>query len=100
MFIWKELGKYYGYPECCTAWFITRGLRIMNSEGNTPFTSQQDLVSDGKGFIPCPSCADKITRDNIDSLIKDRICSTPYPNDGSDEELDHYLLKLSIEKNK
>ena len=50
-----------------------------DSENLTPLTDQQAAVHGNNGFIPCPECAGKVTTKTIDSLIKNRRCSVPYP---------------------
>lgn len=75
---WEELGRHFGYPECCIDWFVN--VRIRNVYRG--FTQQQESVHGYNGFIPCPACAEKVTKDTIHTLIKNRVCETPYPNDG------------------
>lgn len=73
---WDFMGRYYGYPQCCIDWF--------NGPWQTDrkLTDKQESVHGYHGFIPCPSCAEKVTKETIYTLIKNRICDTPYPNDG------------------
>ncbi len=81
---WSAFGKFYGYPECCVEWFIKRkSLRL---------TKQQERIHGGNGFIPCPSCAKKITEETINQLITNRICSRDYPNEEVDvKEVNRFL---------
>lgn len=69
--VWKLYGEYFGYPKCC----------IESFDKQNKFTRNQRYVHKRKGFIPCDSCAEKILNNEttIEGLIKDRICSLPYP---------------------
>lgn len=73
-------GQYFGYPKCCTEWFFqSRVLKVITYD----LTDAQQLVHQGNGFIPCPSCARKVLRKDleVEELISDeRICPTPYPD--------------------
>lgn len=84
------IGKFFGYPKCCINWFINN--RMINWK---PLDEQQELVNGNKGFIPCPECAKKVTKETLSSLIKNRVCSTPFPVD-KDDGLDKYLLEQLI----
>lgn len=87
---YKLMGRYFGYPECCSDWFLNRVISFV------PLTEKQEQVHNGYGFIPCPLCAEKINNSfPITELIKNRICSTPYPKDGGrkNKELEDYLEK-------
>lgn len=44
-----EIGRYFGYPECCIAEFIFRV-----STGNFPIPARP---LDGTGYIPCINCS-------------------------------------------
>ena len=75
------MGVYYGYPMCCMKAFCN-------------FESDRDIaVHRCLGFLPCPSCADKVRAGAItlEGLIKDRICNTPFPNEGTEEEKDYFV---------
>lgn len=72
---WDFMGRYYGYPQCCIDWFTGTSV-------GRPLTAKQSEVHGYNGFIPCPACAEKVTKDTIHTLIKNRVCETPYPNDG------------------
>ncbi len=87
----QEQGEYYGYPPCCIEWFtFNRGLSFFLMREVTPLTSAQEAASDGKGFIPCPICAERIASGEIkiQDLIKNRQHHRPYPYDVGDEEND------------
>lgn len=76
------LGKYLGYPECCIDWFVKRAAEYPDF---TPLTDKQEAVHGFNGFIPCPSCAEKVTKETIGALITDRRASTEYPLFNNDE---------------
>lgn len=71
---WDFMGRYYGYPQCCIDWFTSTPI-------GRPLTNQQELVHGNKGFIPCPSCAEKVNQSTIDSLIRNRSCPNAYPKE-------------------
>lgn len=70
----EEWGRYFGYPECCIKWFV--------EHAGTKLTTSQNAVHGHRGFIPCPSCADKVTRETLHTLLVDRKCALPFPHDG------------------
>jgi hypothetical protein len=57
---WEECGRYFGYPECCIDYFVQEVIGK-----NTPLTAQQKAVHGHRGFIPCPTCAQKVTHDTL-----------------------------------
>jgi hypothetical protein len=83
-------GVFYGYPTCCIDHFITRYEKIKTAatfeegikECNNLTDNQEKFT--GTGFIPCPSCADRLVKENADpsTLIKNRACVTAFPDDG------------------
>lgn len=79
-------GKYLGYPECCILWFV-KYAGILNP--------QQEKVHGNRGFIPCPSCAKKVTKNTIHTLIKNRKCPIPYPNAPCGQKLIDLIKKDS-----
>lgn len=70
-------GIYFGYPKCCVDWFIRN--RMNNY---IPLNKNQEAVHGNEGFIPCPKCAKKVNKDTIHTLIRNRVCKSPYPNQG------------------
>lgn len=79
-----ETGKYYGYPDCCIEYFTGRALMIRLLGRRVSLSEKQEEVNGGTGFIPCPSCAEKVTKDTLHTLIKDRKCPSPFPIDDMD----------------
>lgn len=77
--IWKssmeQLGRYFGYPECCIQYFVH--IRI---ESMPPLTPKQEAVHGNTGFIPCPTCAEKVTAETLHTLIHNRSCPHPFPH--------------------
>jgi hypothetical protein len=69
---WAEMGLYFGYPDCCIKDFCERGYKT---------TKEQQAVHNNYGFVPCPKCSQKILngKETLESLIKNRICKTPFP---------------------
>ena len=68
----------YGYPICCDSWFTARIQRKVVFE----LTYLQQKYSK-HGFVPCPSCAEKLEKENmrLDQLIikENRIVNTDFP---------------------
>lgn len=91
---WFRLnGVYYGYPKCCIDNFIAMsGINFARSAR----TIEQNKVHQNNGFIPCPVCAANIVagKNNLQDLIKNRFCPEPFPNDGRDEDKDHFVSIL------
>jgi hypothetical protein len=87
----KEIGEYFGYPPCCIQWQID----TLNSkdELKDPLNLMQKQINERFGFMPCPSCAEKVYKKEItiSGLIQNRICKTPYPKEGDINELIKYL---------
>jgi hypothetical protein len=81
-----EMGKYLGYPKCCIYEFIWHG----NDEPACP-----KEVHKGYGFIPCTKHTNEILADKIEleDLITNRICPTPFPNHDEDEA-EEYVKKI------
>ena len=84
----------FGYPPCCVKWFNNRmGKRI-------PFdlTYLQEKYCK-HGFIPCPSCAEKLQRENmkLHQLIieEKRTVNNSFPicNPLSDEQIQEQIEK-------
>lgn len=73
---YHKVGEWLGYPNCCIDAFIERAI----ADREIPLTAQQKAVHGSRGFIPCPVCAETVTEETIENLIKDRKCPTPFPN--------------------
>jgi hypothetical protein len=69
---YKYMGRYFGYPECCTD-DLTPGFTL-------PGYSQSPLC--GTGFVPCPHCYTHATAADLVTQIQARRCSPlPFPDD-------------------
>ena len=90
----------YGYPICCDSWFTARIQRKVVFE----LTYLQQKYSK-HGFVPCPSCAEKLEKENmrLDQLIikENRIVNTDFPMclPRSDKELQKIMESLSYKNN-
>jgi hypothetical protein len=66
-------GKFFGYPECCTKYFLDTRSRH----------SREEIVNKNSknGFVVCPDHARQIEegKTKIKDLIQNRICKTPFP---------------------
>lgn len=80
------LGVYFGYPECCTKSFIEQPVYERSLV--------QKSVHKNHGFIPCHECAMKIVNgeETLEGLIKNRVCRTPFPDEGSQEDSDAFVF--------
>ena len=92
----RELGKYYGYPDCCIWAFLTKQhlKKPFGDHGKNPFGDQ--------GFIPCARCVAKIQQGEttLENLIQNRECETPFPEDGGQRVIYRRLrnhLKLILQ---
>lgn len=76
----KRLGKYFGYPECCTKSFLER-VHAIDTTGKHELTADQEAVHGGTGFIPCQKCAAKIVagKCTLADLVHDREHPAPFP---------------------
>jgi hypothetical protein len=88
---WELTGKFYGYPQCCIDEFVNHFGPFFLRPEEVQKTAQD-------GFLPCRNHAKEILsgKVKIEDIIKDRICSKPFPIDGMDDsgvekELDAYI---------
>lgn len=78
----NNMGTYFGYPKCCIKEFYTDleiGILFANKR------NRMKRIKAGKnGFIPCKKHARLINKKEItiDSLIKNRMCPTPFSING------------------
>lgn len=74
-----KIGRYLGYPKCCIDWYIEYSKKYGSDMSG--FTPAQQIVNEGAGFVPCPECSLKILTNKMEvkDLIKNRVCSVPYP---------------------
>ena len=90
----------YGYPICCDSWFTARIQRKVVFE----LTYLQQKYSK-HGFVPCPSCAEKLEKENmrLDQLIitENRIVNTDFPMclPRSNEEVQKIMESLLYKNN-
>lgn len=79
---WRERGAYYGYPSCCVNAFVRRPM-------NAGFTEDEEKYSKA-GFLPCKKHLKMIKQGKIqiEDLIQNRECNTPFPID--DLDMEHY----------
>jgi hypothetical protein len=84
-------GIYYGYPPCCVNSFVKRVLKYPKLGKHT---KSQEKVIDNKGFIPCNKCSKVVSKDTLHLLIRNRICSKKYPNQGTDKEFEKFISTL------
>ena len=77
----EEIGRYYGFPECCIESFM----QTMGALGN-PLGAE---AGNGTGFIPCPKHAQQVIDGDIklEDLINNRECETPFPIDDMDTRI-------------
>ena len=72
---WVYYGKFFGYPSCCVDHFLNR----------KRYTGGK-RINYHTGFTPCVSCSTKIQKPrDLEKLIENRICKTPFPDDSNGE---------------
>jgi len=87
----RDVGKFYGYPDCCINSFCERKFIGDISE-------EQRMVHNGSGFIPCKNHSMEIIagKIKIESLIQNRECQFPFFTDSKytpPEELRNFLIE-------
>jgi hypothetical protein len=87
---WEAFGLYYGFPACCTLEFMANRCADTQREfPNGPWL--------GSGFIPCACCApvaQDMTRFISDVIQPQRLCSTPFPDEGPDAVADAIIAMV------
>lgn len=81
-----ELGRYFGYPDCCILHFCGRAvvmqmgyLKMAAIPPGNPF--------DETGYVPCPSCRQNRTKEHmLATITQNRKCPLPFPEDGLSNE--------------
>lgn len=78
----EKKGEYYGYPKCCIDNFCTNFM---------DFEQVDNDIHKGTGFIPCPTCIEKIKNGSatLSSLIKNRKHPLPFPRDDFYDDLNY-----------
>lgn len=73
------MGKWYGIPPCCTAYFIRRVNAL-----DLGLKRQKDFPAskmDGTGYVPCPECERKYSKRQLKARIRlRRLCPIPFPH--------------------
>jgi len=88
------ISNQFGYPLCCIRWFNNR----MHKKIGFDLTYLQEKYCK-HGFIPCPSCAEKLQRENMklhQLIIKEkRTVSESFPNSNprSDKQIQEQIEK-------
>lgn len=88
-----NVGKYFGYPECCINSFI------FNMETSLLYRKPEQLEAATHGYVPCPSCARKLIAGEVtvDELVKGRTCSTPFPAEPC-SEFDEFINSFKLQE--
>jgi hypothetical protein len=94
----KVIGKFLGYPKCCTDWFVNH--QEKHGKGDVDnLTDNQLVFIDEVGFMPCPSHAEKLIKEDLPTsdIISGRICSEPFPytDENSLQEFNEYLTTIN-----
>lgn len=87
----EELGKYFGYPSCCIASYE----EIQSNGGRKSPEQAYIAATSGGGFIPCEAHAKQVIEEEITlhSLINNRVCPLPFPQEPPIEVIDDYLTE-------
>lgn len=71
-----ELGRYFGYPDCCIEAFLDR----LYTPGDVLEDSNKvNNKMHGTGYVPCPDCYEKSKEELISTIKANRICKEPFP---------------------
>lgn len=91
----KKAGRFFGYPECCIDEFEARIIlaEVNGGKYEKSYAEISGCSSHGTGFIPCKNHTDQILSGElrVEDIIKNRICSTPFPDGGSIEEFKKFM---------
>lgn len=83
-------GIFYGFPLCCVRGFVDGSqLEVSNEYAGAPYL--------GTGFMACRCCAPQTQKDWVGFQAKineARYCSTPFPEEGEEEEIYHFYIDL------
>jgi hypothetical protein len=80
-----ELGRYFGYPDCCILNFLGRGMALHMGYMKLASISGK-LPLEGTGYVPCPVCRQR-SEDELKAEIGNRRqCPLPFPQDGLSKE--------------
>ena len=83
---WEDIGTYFGYPECCIGAFCE--LQHLGRDWSHSIL--------GTGFVPCKSCAETKTSEQLEQEIADRrLCHVPFPKGGT---LDVETILAEVER--
>lgn len=76
---WNKMGHYFGYPQCCIDDFTA----FARGEVKERTRYQMEFFRNAHGFIPCPSCAQKVLTGalTMNELLKHRQCPTAFPEE-------------------
>jgi len=87
----KEItGVFFGYPNCCIDFFLERSEKILSGDLGVKLAETQQGFN--KGFIPCKECSKTVKPGEEGNLVKNRVCSSPYPFEGDSLELEIFML--------
>ena len=92
---WGNMGKEFGYPQCCIDQFCSG-----NDFGQNDKLNKQYHIHQGYGFIPCDKHAEMIDKGDItlESLIDSRTHPIPFPNDITDEVFGEATVRAVLKK--
>lgn len=90
---WKEMGKEFGYPQCCIDQFCS-GVDF----GRDEKLNRQERIHQCYGFIPCDKHAEMIDKGEItlESLIENRTHPIPFPRDITDTAFGNATVRSLI----
>lgn len=75
-----SIGVYFGYPQCCVDAFLTDECAIH------AVARPEDLPFCGTGFIPCRTCYETKTPEQLlQEIASARQCPVPFPNGDGEE---------------
>lgn len=97
-----ETSKFFGYPKCCAKAFANDIVNLRHHDHDRMkayYIIKRQLVSEEEkkrhSFVPCLKHSYKIVKENKNfrRMIRNRICSTPFPYSGV-SEFKEYLKSI------
>lgn len=89
-----NLGKYFGYPECCINEFKKCCINKFRKSEHTKIK----IPGNHTGFIPCEKCSLLVIKGEkkISDLITNRYCLREFPNDDYCKLFEYYKINENI----
>jgi hypothetical protein len=91
----KVVGEFFGYPKCCSGWFVNHAKKYGGGDVKHLTQDQLDFweATEGIGLMPCPKHATELLENKLDysKFIKNRVCNIEFP-----KVTDHDIVATAI----